>query len=94
MTAPARILLVDDEPGLLDSLREYLSNRGHHVETALNGEAALAAIARARPDGDLDGRANRRNLKFYCRFPQLLDAASTYGAAIADESSCFAVHSG
>ncbi len=50
MTQVARILVVDDEPQLLDVLQEYLSQRGHHVETALNGEAALAAIARARPD--------------------------------------------
>ncbi len=47
---PARILVVDDEPGLLDVLQEHLVKCGYHVETALNGEAALAAIARARPD--------------------------------------------
>jgi two-component system KDP operon response regulator KdpE len=50
MTRPARILVVDDEPELRDVLQEYLAQRGHHVETAPNGEAALAAIARARPD--------------------------------------------
>jgi len=50
MTPPARILVVDDEPGLLDVLQEHLVNCGHHVETALTGEAALAAIGRARPD--------------------------------------------
>jgi DNA-binding response OmpR family regulator len=50
MTPQARILVVDDEPGLLDVLQEHLSICGYHVETALNGEAALAAIARSRPD--------------------------------------------
>jgi DNA-binding response OmpR family regulator len=50
MTPPARILVVDDEPGVRDVLQEHLSRRGHHVETALSGEAALAAIARVRPD--------------------------------------------
>jgi DNA-binding NtrC family response regulator len=50
MTPPARILVVDDEPGLLDVLQEHLVNCRYHVETALNGEAALAAIARAHPD--------------------------------------------
>jgi len=50
MTPQARILVVDDEPGLLDVLQEHLSIGGYHVETALNGEAALAAIARSRPD--------------------------------------------
>ena len=47
---PARTLVVDDEPQLLDVLKEYLSKRGHHVETAPNGETALAAVARARPE--------------------------------------------
>ena len=43
MTPPARILVVDDEPEVLEVLREYLANRGHHVETAPNGEAALGS---------------------------------------------------
>ena len=44
-SAPAgeRILVVDDEPEVLEVLREYLANRGHHVETAPNGEAALGS---------------------------------------------------
>jgi DNA-binding response OmpR family regulator len=50
MTHPARIVVVDDEPRLLDVLQEHLSICGYHVETALNGEAALVVIAHARPD--------------------------------------------
>jgi two-component system KDP operon response regulator KdpE len=71
MTRPVRILVVDDEPQLADVLQEYLSSRGHHVETAPNGEAALAAIARARPDvvlldlhlPDLDGLEVLRRIR-------------------------------
>jgi len=40
-----RILLVDDEPQLLDVCREGLAGAGYEVLTASNGEAALAALA-------------------------------------------------
>jgi DNA-binding response OmpR family regulator len=71
MTRPARILVVDDEPQLLDVLQEYLSKPGHHVETAPNGETALAAIARGRLDvmlldlhmPGLDGREVLRRIR-------------------------------
>ena len=42
-------------------------------------------------DGNVDGRANRGNLKLYRRFPELLDAARAHGAAIADEGSRLAI---
>jgi len=46
-----RILVVDDDPALLDTLREYLENLGHRyvVETAARGIEALEMVARARP---------------------------------------------
>ena len=50
MTRRARVLVVEDEPEFVDVLPEDLSEREHHIATALNGEAALAAIARARPN--------------------------------------------
>ncbi|AKF09314.1 sigma-54-dependent transcriptional regulator [Sandaracinus amylolyticus] len=40
----ARILLVDDEPGVLYMLREVLSERGHDVIAVSSGAAALAHI--------------------------------------------------
>ena len=46
-----RILVVDDEPGLRHTLSLILSAEGHEVESAQDGEAALAALA-AR-DADL-----------------------------------------
>ena len=46
-----RILVVDDDPQLLDTLREYLDNLGNRyiVETATRGSEALRMVARARP---------------------------------------------
>src|SRR3989449_10970642 len=46
-----RILLVDDDPALLDTLREYLETLGNRyvVETASQGRDALWMVARARP---------------------------------------------
>ena len=41
-----RILVVDDEAGLRQTLTLILREEGHEVETAADGEAALAALAR------------------------------------------------
>jgi two-component system, OmpR family, response regulator RegX3 len=48
--AGASILVVDDEPMLLDSLTMSLENQGYRVRTALDGPDALAQAARERPD--------------------------------------------
>jgi NO-binding membrane sensor protein with MHYT domain/signal transduction histidine kinase/CheY-like chemotaxis protein len=52
-TQPLRILLVDDDPMLLKSLRDILESDGHRVYTAVGGQAGidefLAAHARAEP---------------------------------------------
>ena len=62
---PARILVVDDEPALLDVLREHLVTEGYVVETRNTGAAAIAAIREQRFDavlldlnmpGAVDGR--------------------------------------
>lgn len=46
----ARILAVDDEPGLLEILVEVLEADGHAVDTAGGGDAALARLAEAAYD--------------------------------------------
>jgi two-component system alkaline phosphatase synthesis response regulator PhoP len=46
----ARILVVDDDPGIVRLLRTYLEKAGLAVLTAADGEAALYAIRRERPD--------------------------------------------
>src|SRR4051794_26707681 len=45
-----RVLVVDDDPDVRDSLRRSLTFEGYTVETAADGHAALSAIAAERPD--------------------------------------------
>lgn len=48
--AGARVLVVDDEPMVVDVLRRYLARDGFAVDVARDGHAALAAVGRATPD--------------------------------------------
>jgi DNA-binding response OmpR family regulator len=50
MAEAAHVLVVDDEPIVLDVLGRYLERDGFGVETARDGPAALDAIDRRRPD--------------------------------------------
>ena len=50
MTDAGRMLIVDDEAPVRDVLSDYFSERGYAVMTAADGQAALAAFARERPD--------------------------------------------
>lgn len=45
-----RILVVDDEPSILELIRINLEREGYEVQTAADGRAALLAVERARPD--------------------------------------------
>ena len=66
-----RILVVDDEPSILDAVGTALSYEGYEVEVAATGRAALAAAARFQPDlvvldwilPDLDGLEVNRRLR-------------------------------
>jgi two-component system NtrC family sensor kinase len=52
--APARllrVLVVDDEPSIRSTLTRYLRRRGHQVDEAAEGGAALQQLARAREQG-------------------------------------------
>src|SRR5258705_6094593 len=49
MPASADILLVEDEPGIVDFMRRVLVRAGYSVRTAANGAHALAAIAECAP---------------------------------------------
>jgi DNA-binding NtrC family response regulator len=48
--SPARILLVDDEPDMLENCSRILSRQGHTCMTAANGREALAILEREQPD--------------------------------------------
>jgi DNA-binding NtrC family response regulator len=49
VAAPRRVLIVDDEPLIVEVLNEHFK-KDFEVETALNGADALGAILRKRPD--------------------------------------------
>jgi CheY-like chemotaxis protein len=65
------ILLVDDEPDIIYSLKVSLEQAGYRVSTAENGQQALDTVANNRPDLILmdrmmpvmDGLEALRNLK-------------------------------
>jgi two-component system response regulator HydG len=51
------VLVVDDDPAVVEVLSRWLQKEGHQVETFLNGETCLAALTRTMPDAvclDLD----------------------------------------
>jgi diguanylate cyclase (GGDEF)-like protein/PAS domain S-box-containing protein len=43
-TEPARLLVVDDEPGMLASLRRLLDGQGYRIDTAATGTEAVALL--------------------------------------------------
>jgi DNA-binding response OmpR family regulator len=45
-----RILVVDDEPSIREVVGLYLRREGYEVESAADGDAAMAALARGAPD--------------------------------------------
>lgn len=67
----ARILLVDDDPGLLRLISLRLESSGYRVDTADSGEAALGRVAARTPDAvvtdlrmeGMDGMALFRQLR-------------------------------
>ena len=57
MVHRTRVLVVDDDPGIRNLLREYLAPRAHEVMTAENGQTALSIAREWIPDAvvlDLD----------------------------------------
>ena len=47
---PKKILLVDDEEDIIETLTKRLRSRGYDVSAAANGREALESIRRDRPD--------------------------------------------
>lgn len=48
-TTPHSILVVDDEPSIIDCVATALRYEGYDVDEATSGHAALAAIAQCEP---------------------------------------------
>jgi len=49
VTGHGRVLVVDDDPEVLDTLREILEELGYEASTAASGEQAVAAMATVQP---------------------------------------------
>src|SRR5437667_11426142 len=81
---PASILMVDDDPHVLRSLRAALESHGYRVRTATSGPIALEACAAERPDvvlldlalPGLDGVEVCKRLRSWSRVPTLVLAAA------------------
>ena len=48
--APARIIVVDDDPGIRDVVHEFLSRHGYEVETAPDAAGLYRPLQRAPAD--------------------------------------------
>lgn len=92
MTTERRVLIVDDDEAILESVEDLLQSAGYATATAGNGEAALAVMARERIDlvvsdgqmSPMDGYTLLREVGR--RYPQtpvvLMSAYSTVGKAV------------
>jgi len=49
VTGHGRVLVVDDQPQVLDTLREIVEHMGYEACTAASVEQAIAAMATVRP---------------------------------------------
>ena len=47
---PKRILLVDDDPDIVDSMKAMLESNGYEVLTAVDGNSGLAMAEQEQPD--------------------------------------------
>ena len=48
-----RILVVDDDPSMVSTLRDILNATGHEVDVAYSGTEAIELVGDLRPDGIL-----------------------------------------
>jgi CheY-like chemotaxis protein len=47
---PVRLLVVDDDPGVVNVVRQLLEDEPYEIQSASDGQEALRAIAREQPD--------------------------------------------
>lgn len=46
----ATLLIVDDEPGIVETIKEFFEEEGHRVYTADSGEDGIRMIEKLKPD--------------------------------------------
>lgn len=90
--ADQTILVVDDEPHIVEVVRDYLEQAGFRVLTAHDGQTALVLVRRERPDlivldlmlpGEMDGLDVCRGVR---REPDLADVPIVILTAHVEES--------
>jgi DNA-binding response OmpR family regulator len=67
---PVHVLIIEDDPDLLEAVRDHLAGQGHRVDIASTGREGLATVARLHPQvvlldlslPDLDGAQVLREL--------------------------------
>jgi len=81
MTIKGRILIVEDEPKVIQLLREVLIPAGYEVSAVLNGEHAIERVALEKPDlvlldirlpGSIDGYGVSRRLREFSEIPIIM----------------------
>lgn len=88
---PKKILLVDDEPEIVEICRDYLKASGYDVVTAKDGAQGLSSARREKPDlvvmdvmmPEMDGYATYQSLRedpATCHIPVILLTAKTQAA--------------
>ena len=68
---PGKVLIIDDDPVIVEAMSARLGHAGHEVHSASDGESGLAAVEELRPDvillditlPDVDGFEVNRRLK-------------------------------
>jgi signal transduction histidine kinase len=95
-----RVLVVEDDSDLRDTLAELLTARGHAVETAIDGRQALDSMRRSRPDvvvldlmmPVMDGwefRVEQKRDPVLADTPVVAYSASQMSSAAAVDADCY-----
>ena len=95
---PLRLLIVEDDPDIRQTLRSILEHEGHHVQTAATGRTGLSALEQVEPDvalidiglPEMDGYEVARRIRADADRKEVrLIALTGYGQAT-DQQAAFA----
>ncbi len=79
MRTPIKLLVVDDEMDVCNFVKSFFQMRGLSVATALNGDEALAALDKEKPDVvilDIMMRTENEGLEYLPRIKAALPTAN------------------